>query len=477
VSSAAPEGSAIASRGAWTNTARPRRERQTHNVSSISMVFVFGVTSLLVGLAWAMQTTAYDIWGGLLVGSVLLLATIPMATRAARRWKDPKLGRLILLAALVKLSVGSGLRYLVAYYVYSASDAERYYVAGTILAPNFRQGDFGHVTGTSGGVGTQFLEFVSGVVISIVSETRLGEFVFFSWLSFLGLYLFYEAFRLAFPEGDHRRYRLLIFFWPSMIFWPSGVGKDAWMVWMLGMCALGVANLIVGRWRGLLWLALGSMGCIAVRPHVALIVMAGFALGLLLRRNRGTYSRMLAQPVGTAVLLVGIILAGTVMFEQTQSFFNLDSLDVESAQGVLNSTSEQTAEGGSAFAVTSPNSPVGYVRAAVTVMFRPFPTEAGGAAFFTGLEGVMLLGLFVVSWRRLARVLRMSLRNAYVAFAVGYSFVFIYAFSSISNFGILARERSQFFPMLFVILAIPKRKREGDASDDAVDDIELDTAR
>jgi hypothetical protein len=195
----------------------------------------------------------------------------------------------------------------------------------------------------------------------------------------------------------------------------------------------------------------------------------------VLRRNRGRYARILAQPLGTAALLVGMILAGAVMFQQTESFFNLDSLDLESGQGVLSSTSEITAEGGSAYTAVSPNSPVGYAQAAVTVMFRPFPTEVRGAALFTGVEGVLLAGLVVGSRRRIVRVPRMSMQNAYVAFAAAYSFVFIYAFSSISNFGILARERSQFFPVLFVLLAIPQRRQDGDA-DDATDDTALVTS-
>jgi hypothetical protein len=475
MNSAAPGERATGLRGAWLDGRSPASPRDLpavnkRDVSSMSLVFIVAAAAALVGLAFAMQTSTYEIWGGLLIGAILLVSTVPIATKAARRWNDPKLGRVILLAAFVKLAVGSTLRYVVAYYAYSASDADRYYTAGATLAPHFRQGDFAFVTSNAGGSGTKFLEFISGLVIAVINESSFGEFIVFSWFSFIGLYLFYEAFRLAFPEGDHRRYRLLLFFWPSLLFWPSGVGKDAWMVWMLGMCALGIANLFIGRWRGFFWLGIGALGCIQVRPHVALIAMAGFALGLLLRRNRGTYSRMLAKPVGTSVLLVGIIIAGTVMFAQTQSFFNLESLDVESAQGVLASTTEQTAEGGSAFAVSSPNSPVGYAQAAVTVMFRPFPTEVSGTAFFTGLEGVMLAGLFVVSWRRLRRVLRMSLRNAYVAFAVGYTFVFIYAFSSISNFGILARERSQFFPVLFVLLAIPKRTPDAEVSDEIDDD-------
>jgi hypothetical protein len=36
-----------------------------------------------------------------------------------------------------------------------------------------------------------------------------------------------------------------------------------------------------------------------------------------------------------------------------------------------------------------------------------------------------------------------------------YALAFIYAFSSLANFGILARERSQLLPVLFVVLCIP----------------------
>ncbi|MEY2449912.1 MAG: hypothetical protein QOH79_3388 [Acidimicrobiaceae bacterium] len=460
MSSAAPDGRAIPTRGAWLPTTKSHRDGHSNrNVSSMSLLFVLAIAGLLVGLAVAMQTTNYDIWGGLLVGSVLLLLTVPLATRAARQENDPKVGRIILLAALVKLSVGSYARYVVAYYVYKASDAEGYFGSGAQLAPQFRIGDFSHLGPLAG---TRFIEVVCGVVIAIINETRLGAFVVFSWLGFLGLYCFYQAFRLAFPEGDHRRYRLLVFFWPSLLFWPSSIGKDAWMVFMLGMAALGIANLYVGRWRGGFWVAFGSLGCIMVRPHLTAIMMVAFALGLLLRRNRGMYNRMLARPIGTVVLVVGMVLAGALVFQQTQTFFKLDSIDLESTQTLLNDTAEQTAEGGSAFTPPNPNSPLGYIEATVTVLFRPFPTEVTGTAAIAGLEGVALAGLVVMSWRRIVRTVRMSLRNAYVAFAVGYTLVFVYAFAALSNFGILARERSQVFPLLFVILAIPKRAKGTD---------------
>src|SRR4051812_8089203 len=98
----------MATRGAWldvrpesTHRFAARRERR---VSAMSLLFVLAVTFTLVGLAVAMQTTNYDVWGAFLVAPVLLLLTVPFATSAARREGDPRVGRLILMAAVIKLS-------------------------------------------------------------------------------------------------------------------------------------------------------------------------------------------------------------------------------------------------------------------------------------------------------------------------------------------------------------------------------------
>ena len=67
-------------------------------------------------------------------------------------------------------------------------------------------------------------------------------------------------------------------------------------------------------------------------------------------------------------------------------------------------------------------------------------------------------GLAVLSGRRLARLPLELVRRPYVAFALVYTFAFIYAFSSLGNFGILARERSQLLPVLFVVLCVPRAR-------------------
>jgi hypothetical protein len=197
-----------------------------------------------------------------------------------------------------------------------------------------------------------------------------------------------------------------------------------------------------------------------VRPHLGLITIGGFVIALVLRRNRGSYTRLLARPLGTFILIIGMVVASLVLFAQTSSFFKLDSLDLESAQTILDNTTSQTSEGGSQFTVPNPTSPLGYLEGTVTILLRPFPIEVPpGLGTIASLEGVLMAGLIVVSWRRIIRIPLMMMRNAYVAFAAAYSAAFIFAFSSISNFGILARERVQLFPVLFILFAIPKAER------------------
>jgi hypothetical protein len=157
------------------------------------------------------------------------------------------------------------------------------------------------------------------------------------------------------------------------------------------------------------------------------------------------------------VLLLALLLAGPTLIGVTESFFGLESLNTQAAQEVLDETTRRSGGSGSTFTPVSPNNPVGFALDAVTVLYRPFPFEVRSPqALLTSLEGFALLILVAGSLRRLARLPLELVRRPYVAFAVVYTLAFIYAFSSLSNFGILARERSQLLPVLFVVLCSPR---------------------
>jgi len=126
---------------------------------------------------------------------------------------------------------------------------------------------------------------------------------------------------------------------------------------------------------------------------------------------------------------------------------------------VLDRTEEQSSTGGSEFINTRPKSPGEYPDALMTVLFRPFPWEASNAqALVAAIEGTVLLFLFVLSLPRLARLPRTMFQVPYVMFALSYTAMFVFAFSAVGNFGIITRQRTQVFPFVLVLLAIPLAK-------------------
>ena len=53
---------------------------------------------------------------------------------------------------------------------------------------------------------------------------------------------------------------------------------------------------------------------------------------------------------------------------------------------------------------------------------------------------------------RLARLPRYLFQVPYVAYALTYTIMFVIAFSSIANFGILTRQRTQVLPLVVVLV-------------------------
>jgi hypothetical protein len=417
---------------------------------------VLAIAVVLVALGFGMNQTSYRIWGGLWVAPVLLMLSLPVANRAARLDGDA-IGRIVLAAAAVKVLAAPLLRYWMAFGLYGGStDAIDYHQWGVQFAPLFRHGiysDLGRISGT------RFIQILTGQVYAVTGPTLLGGFMVFSWLSFLGMYLFYRAFRIAYPDGDGHRYALLVFFFPTILFWPSSMGKEAFMMLTLGAATLGAAQLLSGRFRGLVWLVLGVWGAAIVRPHMALIVGAGLLVAAPLGVLAGGADshRRLRGRLGGAVLVVAMLLAGPTLIGVAEKFFGLQSLNAQTAQDVLDETTRRSGETGSTFTAVSPANPVGFALSGVTVLFRPFPFEVRNVqAMLTSLEGLSLLALCILSLGRLARLPLALLRRPYLAFAVVYTCAFIFAFSSVVNFGILARERSQLLPVLFVVLCIPR---------------------
>ena len=390
---------------------------------------------------------------------VLLAASWPAFARQARRERDPSLVKLLVAALLLKL-FGSLVRYWVAVAFYdSNADAFEYHRVGVDLAMRFRAGNFD--TGLASLSGTDFISFFTGITYTITGPSIFAGFLLYSWLAFGGMFYMYRAFTIAIPDGRKRSYARLLFFMPSMLHWPSSIGKEAWMLFTLGLAAFGTARLLTGRpWRGLalagtaLWL--GAL----VRPHVTGMAAVALVAAYLVARPPRRLGAL--GPVVKLFALIALLAVAGLLLGKASSYLLEKGIDPQDGvSNVLGESARRTGQGGSSFnAPTAIGSPAKLPLAVVTILFRPFPFEAHSAQVaVTALESTLLLCLTVARRRGVWQALRHPRRRPYVAFVVVYSLLFVFAFSSIANFGILARERTQVLPFFLVLLAVPALRR------------------
>jgi hypothetical protein len=235
------------------------------------------------------------------------------------------------------------------------------------------------------------------------------------------------------------------------MYWPSAIGKDAFMVLGMGVTSYGAACLLSNRvGAGLPAISIGFVAMCMVRPHIALVASGGLLLASLVRRSQGNGGRKF---VGVTFAL----LSGLIIIQTASSFFGIDTFNRGSVQKQITETSLQTADGGSEFSPVQVNSPADFPLAAVTVLYRPMPMEANSTqVVLTSIEDVGLAVLTLLSLRRILVALRHSRDYPYFMYCVGALLVFIIAFSGFSNFGLLARQRAVIQPLLLVFLSLPK---------------------
>jgi hypothetical protein len=410
---------------------------------------LLGVVAYGALIVHGMNSWSYDVWGALIVGPLLLALGLRLITIACRYEADLRMTRLLRLALVLKLC-GAIANYVVSIGIYGRADAQTYSAVGAVLAHNFRDGNFASLPANVPGTG--FIEILTGFVYTITGPSFIGGYLVFSWFGFWGIYFFYRGVVLAVPSVDTTRFAKLVFFLPSMLFWPSNIGKDAWVCLGIGITVWGFGRIIARLRNGFLALVLGLAITGSTRPNITAILFAAVFIGYLVRPSNKEASAL--GPIYKFVGVVGLLGGGFFVIQQAKNFFGIDNLSVQSVQGVINSTTQRTTEGGSAFHASASSSVLHLPQAAMTVLFRPYPWEAHNLqGLIAGGEGLFLLVLTIRAWPRL-RTLRRRIRDPFVLACLVYTLEFVYAFSSFGNFGILSRERVQVFPFFLVLLSL-----------------------
>jgi hypothetical protein len=402
-----------------------------------------------------------DVWGTLVLPAILFAVVAPIVAAIERRQAEPLVG--LVVGALAARLVGAMVRYLVSFHVYEGADPQTYHLAAIEIARQFWHGDLTLWQLIPRGSSTEFTKQLAGLVETFTGQSKVGAFMVFTVFSYIGAVLMLTAARIAVPGLMTRRYALLVLFLPSMLYWPSSLGKDGPMQLGIGLAAYGAARIFTGSAGGWLWGAAGVYLAGQIRPHVAVLLVGAVTLAFVAGgRQGGTGLGPVPRILGGVLLVGGMTVALGAMSAKFGEFSAADPLS--STTALLEKTGAQTSQGGSAVDVATPNSPLAYPYAAFTVLFRPLLFEADSASTAaSALEGTALL---VLAWLRrsdLRHGIATARANRYLVFLLVYSVTFALAWSSVGNLGIIARQRCMMLPLLAVLVCVasspgPRRK-------------------
>lgn len=414
----------------------------------------FVVVGLLFGFFVLSAYTDADTWVPVMVIAVLATVSLPICGWIAGRPRDTRLYKILVIGMLLKILMAGPRYYLTEVYYDGEGDSGRYHQAGGYLVQNLAEGrwDIAPAELASFPKETRVVGYLVGVLYIPLGTSYFGGFLAFSWLSWIGLMFFFRSFQVAYPNAPPYFIAKLLLFFPSLIFWPSSLGKEAVMVFLLGLFTLGVSRILTNSklWLGITYAGLAGYGMVQIRPHLLLVAASAMALSTLTKRE--------GSPGLRGVLLRVLVLGMMVPF-LVISVGKLDDVFGTGAEGRsltqnLENTVDRTEIGGSAFETRPVRGPQDIPLALLTVLYRPFLFEATSITVgIAAAEGAALLALTVLSARWIWKVFPAMYRWPFAGYCGAYVLLFVVAFSNIGNAGILARQRVQMFPLLMLLVA------------------------
>lgn len=310
---------------------------------------------------------------------------------------------------------------------------------------------------------------LSGLLQYLLFGSFAAASMVISLLAFSGQLAIYFGLRDYFAPHLHRRLQVATLLVPSVVFWSSGMQKEAVALAGLGWVTLGVLKFIRGEMR-FFHLAVGILGILLVAWSKAYILMplaAGAGIGWYWNRARQSGSSLTAKPIYFFVGM-GIAVAGMVGIGELFPRFALTNIAEEAAH--LQEVGQRVT-GDSSYMIGDPTerSLAGQLAfapvAMLTALFRPLIIEVHNAqALVNALETTAILYLFCYAlYRRgVSRFAKLLFSSPALVFCLVFTLICAVGVGlTTTNLGTLSRYRAPLMPFFVTILLMlyPFRSR------------------
>ncbi len=311
---------------------------------------------------------------------------------------------------------------------------------------------------------------LSGLVSVFTGGSIITLCMIFGTWAFSGQYAIYRVLRTIFPREYLYRVQIAVFLVPSVVFWTSGVLKEAVALGALGWAFWGIHAVFFtdNRLRGVAacLVAIPILSTVRAFMLYPLVISSGAWVYWHRRGTGGTSQDLLRR--GLTMLVVGAF-AILVLNDLTERYprYSIENVAEEAAN--LQDLFSRN-EGGSAIAYTQQGA-AGQVQnlpiALFSALFRPLIFEVHNAtSFVTSLEttATTLLLLLVLYRRRARSLARIVAASPFLVFSISFVLIFAAAVGlAAPNLGSLSRYRSPvmlFYAVTLVaLLPLPRAKK------------------
>jgi hypothetical protein len=317
------------------------------------------------------------------------------------------------------------------------------------------------------------------MVIRIISPLLIFTFssyllttVLLDWIAFSGIWRLFLVFCDHYPNRKNL-FAFAILFFPSVIFWSSGILKDTITLSCTGWVVFCIHRLFVlkkNRFRFFMTLCINIAIIISIKSYILITLLPGTIMWIFSNRIaaiRNAAFRFLIIPIIFVVSVGGTL----YVLSQISSYMGKFALEkvISTALATQHDLKQDYYHGHSFDIGTIDPTPMGLLEkfpvAFIAGMYRPFLWESGNIVMFiSGLENTLILILTLTSIFRtnLVSFFRKIFREPILFFSISYSIIFAFSVGlSTSNFGSLVRFKVAYLPFfLCALFILIKRKDE-----------------
>ena len=315
----------------------------------------------------------------------------------------------------------------------------------------------------------------TSILTFLGAKSFLGTTVILSTLSYVGIWKLYRFIYKEFPRLKVQL-AIAILFFPSVIFWGSGILKDTYTLTASAFSFMAFYSIIVYHrkiWLNLLILFISAYITITIKPYIFFVQFAVFAIVFVhmrIKKVKSMFLKLIIFPfVVISIFGISIVIFSSIskISGQFYSSFN----DILTMASVKQKDLSQSYYGGNSFNIgyfdPTPQGVLSKFFPAVNAgIFRPYLWESNNIVMLiSGIETFILLLLSLRIFINLLRILffkglrwitHFLFSHPFIVYALFFSIFFAFLVGlTTSNFGALVRYKipflSYFLSLLFIL--------------------------